>query len=163
MFTFAINKMEKVMYIIRNIFILLFFCSSLYAHDYENDSVFIDHPWMKIFENRGAGYFSLKNKSNQDIKIIAAKSNSIKSIEIHNIILEDDVMKMRPVKDGITIPSGSTLEFKPKSYHLMFFGIEGMYHKDDMIDVQLIFENNMVIDVKFKVDDIKSSKHDHNH
>ena len=45
--------------------IILFysFLNSALAHKYENEIVFIDHPWMNIMQSNGAGYFSIKNKS----------------------------------------------------------------------------------------------------
>ena len=144
--------------------IATFICFSVaFAHEYENDFVLINHPWMKIFETKGAGYFVIENKSkNSDIKLISAKSLSIKKIEIHNIIMENDVMKMRPVQGGVNVTSETSFEFKPKSYHLMFFGIEGKYESGDMIDVELIFEKIKSIHVKFKVETVKSS-HNHEH
>ncbi len=144
-------------------FVFLFIFSSN-AHEYRNKQVLIDHPWMKIIQDRGAGYFSIKNlDSSKSLKIVAAQSDKIQNIEIHNIIMEDDVMKMRPVPDGLKVKPGEKLEFKPGSYHLMFFGIEGTYSEGEMIDVRLLFERGMSIDVKFKVDTIKSSNHQHDH
>tara|TARA_B100000686_G_scaffold212411_1_gene219327 strand:- start:5374 stop:5838 length:465 start_codon:yes stop_codon:yes gene_type:complete len=143
----------------------LIFLSTGFAHEYENEVVLVDHPWMKIFETKGAGYFVLKNKSkNSDINLISAKSLSIKKIEIHNIIIENDIMKMRPVEGGVSVTPETSFEFKPKSYHLMFFGIEGKYESGDMIDVELIFEKIKSIHIKFKVETVKSShNHDHDH
>lgn len=71
-------------------------------------------------------------------------------------------MKMRPVEGGVNVMPESSFEFKPKSYHLMFFGIEGKYESGDMIDVELIFEKIKSIHVKFKVETVKSS-HNHEH
>ena len=147
------------------LFITIFIYSLVvFAHDYENEIVLVDHPWMKIFQENGAGYFSLKNKSEtQNIKLISADSSQINKIEIHNIIMENDVMKMRPVDGGVTVKVGELIKFKPKSYHLMFFGIKGEYGKGDMIDIKLNFENSASIIVKFKVDTAKVSNHNHEH
>ncbi len=152
------------MQVVSLIFMVFVFIFSANAHEYKNDKVFIDHPWMKIIQDRGAGYLSIKNlDSNKSLKIIAAESNRIKNIEIHNIIMENDVMRMRPVLNGVEVKPGAELEFKPGSYHLMFFGIDGSYVEGDLIDIRLLFEGDMSIDVKFKVDTIKSSNHQHSH
>ena len=67
-----------------------------------------------------AGYFEIVNHGSQADKLIAASSPVSEVIEIHNHIEEDGVMKMRRV-DGIDLPPGEKVIFKPGSYHLMMF------------------------------------------
>ena len=76
--------------------------------------------------------------------------------------MDGEIMKMRPLNEGISIEKNTTIEFKPKSYHLMFFGIHKMYKQGDMIDVKLFFKNADSLNIKFKVDSVKSS-HNHDH
>jgi len=145
--------------------IILFysFLNSALAHKYENEIVFIDHPWMNIMQSNGAGYFSIKNKSTTNALIfIGAESKEINKIEIHEVDMDGEIMKMRPLIEGMSIEKNTTIEFKPKSYHLMFFGIHKMYKQGDLIDVKLFFKNANTLHIKFKVDSVKSS-HNHDH
>jgi len=143
-------------------FSILFFSFSTFAHKFETDSMIVKHPWMKTFKDNGAGYFKITNISNEDIHLVKAISKNVRKIELHEVIIEDDVAKMRPTPDGVIIKAGDIMEFKPKSNHLMFFGISKDYKEGEMMEVKFIFKNLDALEVKFKVESKKAShKHDH--
>ena len=54
---------------------------------------------------------------------------------MHTHLNEDGVMKMRKV-DGVDLPSGETVIFKPGSYHVMMFAVT---LSDAETDVALTF------------------------
>ena len=67
-----------------------------------------------------AGYFEITNHSASNDRLIAASSPVSESVEIHTHKEEGGVMKMRRV-DGVELPAGESVLFKPGGYHLMFF------------------------------------------
>ncbi len=67
-----------------------------------------------------AGYFEITNHSHKDDRLIAASSPISETVEIHTHNEVDGVMKMRRV-DGVDLPAGQSVMFKPGGYHLMFF------------------------------------------
>ena len=149
---------------------ILFFSTSVFAHKFETDRMIIEHPWMKIFNTNGVGYFTITNTSSYDLYLMGAGSDAVKKIELHQVSMENDIAKMRPVEGGLEIKAGETMELKPLSFHLMFFGIDKDYEIGQMMHVELVFksmENNILknlenLNVKFKVDLNKSlHKHDH--
>ena len=58
---------------------------------------------------------------------------------------------MRPINKGLKIKSGEKIELKPKSYHLMFFGLNRSFNNDEMIKAKLVFLDDTEIDIEFKV------------
>jgi periplasmic copper chaperone A len=141
---------------------IVLFSFSVFAHKFETDNLVVKHPWMKISQKNGAGYFKIKNISSEDIHLVKIVSKNVKNIELHEIIIEDDIAKMRPTSGGVIIKAGDTMEFKPMSNHLMFFGINKDYKEGDMMKAKFIFKKLDALDVKFKIDSIKAShKHDH--
>ena len=46
---------------------------------------------------------------------------------------------------------GEVLEFKPKSYHFMFFDIKKNLENNEMLNATLVFNKNLIIPIKFKV------------
>ena len=138
------------------LFIYLFFilnCVS-FAHDYSKNNVNVDHPIIKVVKPNskvGAGYMKIINKSNKEIKLSSIEANIAKTQEIHEVILENDVYKMRPIKTEILIKPDETLEFKPKSYHFMFFNFNKKLEDNEMLEAKLIFDKGLVIPIKFKV------------
>ena len=149
---------------------ILFFSSSVFAHKFETNRIVVDHPWMKIYNTNGSGYFKIKNISSYDVYLMGAVSKDVKKIELHKVTMENDIAKMRPLEGGLEIKTGETIELKPMSFHLMFFGINKDYEEGQMMGVELIFksmENDFLknldnLSIKFKIDTNKSShKHDH--
>ena len=122
----------------------------------------VEHPWMKAFNNNGAGYFKIKNTSNTDIHLLEVVSDSVDNIELHTIIMEEDVAKMRPIKGGVIIKVGETMEFKPMGNHLMFFGINKELGEGELMEANFKFKNSKDLLVKFKMESNKSS-HNHEH
>jgi len=70
-------------------------------------------------KDTAAGYFEITNYGEAD-KLVSVTSPVSGTVEIHNHIEENGIMKMRRV-DGVDLAKGETLVFKPGSYHLMMF------------------------------------------
>ena len=167
MFTLTVDKNMKIILLITTLLIFPLYSS---AHKFEAKYAIIDHPWMKIFDTNGAGYLKIKNISSYDLYLMGAVSKDVKKIELHKVTMEDDIAKMRPLEGGLEIKVGETIELKPMSFHLMFFGINKDYEEGQMMGVELIFksmENHVLknldnLSIKFKIDTNKSShKLDH--
>ena len=147
------------------IFTYLFFLNSFYSHghDYSKAGIKIDHPVLQVVKLNskvGAGYMNIINNTKKKVKLLDIEASIAKTQEIHEIILDNDVYKMRPIKDGVPIMSNEKLEFKSKSYHFMFFDINKNLKEDEMLEAKLIFNDNIIIPIKFKV--VIGFK-DHNH
>ena len=146
-----------------HIFLFSISISALHSHDYNKNNVEIFHPILKIVKEDarvGAGYMIITNNSNKKIELIGLKSEISQIQEIHEVLLKKEVYKMRPIKKNLIIKSGENLEFKPKSYHFMFFDINKNLKNNEMLDAKLIFKKDLVIPIKFKVI-IGHNKHNH--
>ncbi len=80
------------------------------------------------------------NHSDEDRYIVSATTDSAGKVELHDVIKEGDVMKMRQVEQ-ITIPANGTAVLKPGSLHIMLFNLTKPFAEGDSIDVQLTFAN----------------------
>ena len=149
--------MKVIIYIL-----ILSFSFIAQAHKYEAENMLVDHPWMKVFNNNGAGYFKIKNIGTNDIHLLEVVSDSVDNIELHTIIMEEDVAKMRPIKGGVIIKIGESIEFKPMGNHLMFFGINQELGEGELMEAIFKFKNSKDLLVKFKMESNKSS-HNHEH
>ena len=152
--------MKKIIIFV-HLFLVLNYIS--FAHDYRKEDIYVDHPIIKVVKldsKVGAGYMKITNKSNKEIKLVSLKANIAKTQEIHEVILENDVYKMRPINVGVLIKPEDTLEFKSKSYHFMFFNFNKKLTENEMLEATLIFNKNLEIPIKFKVI-IGHNKHNH--
>ena len=61
-------------------------------------------------------------------------------------------MRMAPVKGGLVIPAGETVELKPHSYHLMLEKLKSPLAEGERIPLTLDFEGAPDIAVELKVE-----------
>lgn len=77
-----------------------------------------------------------------DARLIAVSSKAAKRIELHTMLNEDGVLKMRRLKDGLTVSAGDTLTLGSGGPHLMVFGL----------DKELVAGDTVVLDVTYEQD-----------
>lgn len=125
------------------------------AHGVEIGSLKIGHPWTRATP-KGAdvagGFMSISNKGNTDDRLIAVTISGVRRVEIHEMTLDNGVMKMRPVADGLVLPAGKTTTLKPGSFHIMMMGLAAPFNEGDYIKGTLTFENAGTVDVEFAVE-----------
>ena len=68
--------------------------------------------------------------------------------EIHEMKMQNDVMKMRPVTGGLEIPPGETVELKPGGYHVMFMKLAGQLNEGEKRKATLVFEKAGELEVE---------------
>jgi len=102
-----------------------------------------------------AGYFEITNHGDTADRLVSVTSPISDSVEIHNHIEEDGVMKMRRV-EGVEIAPGETVIFKPGSFHLMMFKTTLPENQED-VSLTLNYENadsvTLIVDVDGRGDD----------
>lgn len=86
------------------------------------------------------GFFTISNTGASDDTLIAVRSDAAARMEIHEMAMQDDVMKMRELENGLPIRAGETVALKPGGYHIMFMDLAGPLIQGDTAEVTLIFE-----------------------
>ena len=86
-----------------------------------------------------AAFMTLNNGLARDCRIVGASSPIASSAEIHAHSHQNGVMSMRPV-DGVVLPGGQSVSFKPGGYHLMLFGLKHSLVEKTEYTVTLFFE-----------------------
>lgn len=97
-----------------------------------------------------AAYMVLENKSNTADAIVKAESDVAKSVELHNVIMENNVMQMRQV-EAIEVPANGQVELKPGSYHVMLIGLNRDLKEGDEVLIKLTTRSGKTIEVKAPV------------
>ncbi|MGU3574228.1 copper chaperone PCu(A)C [Brucellaceae bacterium C25G] len=97
------------------------------------------------------GYVTITNNGKEADRLVAASTATADHVEIHEMSMENNVMKMRQLKDGLEIPAGETVELKSGSYHLMLMKPVKPYTEGEKVLVTLDFEKAGKVDVEFSV------------
>ncbi len=115
----------------------------------------LDHPWSRATPAGapvGAGYVTVKNTGAAADKLVSATAPDVAGkVEVHEMTMDNGVMKMRPVS-GIEIPAGKSVELKPGGYHIMFMQLKQPLKAGETIKGALTFEKAGVVPVEFKVE-----------
>ena len=148
----------------RHLLILVyFFLFQANGHQFEKNNVIIKQPIIKVNKNStkvGAGYFTILNNSKKRISLLGIKSKISDKQEVHEVIEDNNIFKMRPITKGLLIEPKTSVEFKPESYHIMFFNFNKVLESNQMIEATLNFDDDFFIPFKFKVI-INQGKHNH--
>jgi copper(I)-binding protein len=114
------------------------------AHGVSKGDLQIDHPYavpsLKGVAN-GAAYFrGIKNKGDKPDRLLGVTSPVADHVEVHRMVTEAGVMRMREVP-GIDLPPGETTSLRHSGeYHLMLMNLKQPLKDGDRFDMTLKFE-----------------------
>jgi copper(I)-binding protein len=98
-----------------------------------------------------AAYMVIRNTGNEPDKLIAASSDVAKTIELHTVVEEGGMMRMRQVEGGIDIPANGEVVLKPGGFHVMLIGLTRDLNAGDKVELTLTFEKAGQIPVTAEV------------
>ena len=87
-----------------------------------------------------AAYMTLHNAAKAGDSLVKVESSVAEVVEIHEVIDQNGMMMMRPIK-GVMIPAGSSATLKPGGYHIMIINLKKDLKAGDQIDLALGFKN----------------------
>jgi periplasmic copper chaperone A len=122
------------------------------AHDYKVGTLRIVDPWTRATPKGatvGGGFFKVTNNGTEPDRLVGGSSPISARFEIHEMSMDNGVMKMRQLKDGIVIKPGETVEFKPGSFHLMFVDLKEPIKEGERLKGTLEFEKAGKVDVEY--------------
>ena len=103
--------------------------------------VTVARPWVRTTvtpQTTTAAYLTIT--SAQGGKLVSASSPIAASVDVHEMKMVGDLMKMRAV-DTLPLPAGQAVEFKPNGYHLMMLGLKAPVKAGDVVPIQLVIED----------------------
>lgn len=92
------------------------------AEDVKAGDLVISQPWSRATPGGAkvaGGYLVIENKGTAPDRLIGGSADIAGKFEIHEMAVENGVMKMRALDKGLTIEPGKTVKFAPGGYHLM--------------------------------------------
>jgi hypothetical protein len=136
------NSINKHFY--HYVLFLLLTLSSAYAQALDATSnkelVSVKDAWVRptnLGQEVGAAYMTLS--SNQDINLISVEADATKSVEIHNMTMENGVMKMRML-DSLPLKAGKPYKLAPGGFHLMLFDLKKPLAVGEQVNFVLTFK-----------------------
>ncbi len=156
------SQLKRALLTVSALTILMFYCGLSLAHEHkqEEDNVAVENAWARAtfaLAKTGAVYLSIDNQSGHKLKLLSVSVDSTvaSDAQLHETLMEEEVMQMREVTNGFEIASGSTLEFLPGGKHVMLMGLEKPLITGEQFVLSLTFENRKVMRVPIEVKDAR--------
>jgi periplasmic copper chaperone A len=129
--------------------------SAAHAYDYKVGAIEIDRPWSRAVPKGAsvaAGYVTIRNTGNEPDRLVSGSTPVAGKFEIHEMSMDNGVMRMRPLTEGVVINPGETVQLKPQSSHIMMMGLKQPIVKGKPFKGSLVFEKAGAVDVDFTVE-----------
>lgn len=130
--------------------------------------VTVKDAWVRgtIAQQKATGMFAQITSASGG-KLVSASSPVAGVVEIHEMTMDGNVMKMRAIP-GLDLPAGKAVELKPGGYHVMLMDLKQPLKAGETVPVTLVVESGgkrETIEVKAPVKplqaggDAKAHKH----
>lgn len=131
------------------------------AEEYTVGKIVVSSPWARAMAPAakvGAGYVTFSNHGDMADRLVAIQSDVAERVEIHEMQMENGVMKMRRVIGGLEIVPHGSVVLQPGGYHLMFVHPHKPFMAGERFKASFEFARAGKVDVTFAVRDDKSGK-----
>jgi copper(I)-binding protein len=135
--------------------------------------VAVSNAWVRatVPGQQATGMFGTFT-AKQDSTLVSASSPVAGTVEVHEMKMEGDVMKMRAIP-ALALPAGQAVSLKPGSYHVMLMGLKKPLPDGSSVSIKLVLEDaqkkQTTVDIKVPVKKAAPAQgaddagHDHAH
>ncbi|PZR89165.1 MAG: hypothetical protein DI537_21850 [Stutzerimonas stutzeri] len=127
------------------------------AQNYTAGPLKIEQPWTRATPagaKVAGGYVAVTNTGAAPDRLIGGSSEIAGKVEIHEMAMNNGVMTMRGLPDGVELKPGAKLELKPGGYHIMFMDLKRQLKEGEKVKGTLTFEKAGAVPVEFSVQSV---------
>ena len=128
----------------------------------------VTEAWIRgtVPQQKATGLFA-QITSAQGGRLVSASSPVAGVVEIHEMSMDGNVMKMRALPNGLDLPAGKPVALKPGGYHLMLLDLKQPLKTGDTVAVTLVIEGadkkRETVEIKAPVRALASAMGEHKH
>jgi copper(I)-binding protein len=121
---------------------------------YKVGSLTVTAPWARATP-KGApvagGYLTITNNGSEPDRLVGGSFTAAARFEVHEMAMQNGIMRMRPLTAGLEIKPGETVELKPGGYHVMFMGLKQQLTAGETIRGTLEFAKAGKVEISYPV------------
>lgn len=124
------------------------------AQDVSVGNIDIKQAWSRATPKGsqvGGGFLAVTNRGSTADRLVSGTTTIAGKVELHEMSMQDGIMKMRPLANGIAIEPGQTVTLAPGGLHIMFVGLTRPLSQGETFTAKLVFEKAGPADVTFTV------------
>ena len=102
--------------------------------------VTVKEAWVRatVPQQKATGVF-MQLSAARDSRLVSVSSPVAPVVEVHEMALHDNVMRMRQVP-AVALPAGKTVELKPGGYHIMLMDLPRQVKEGETVPLTLVVE-----------------------
>lgn len=102
----------------------------------------------------GGGYLTITNKGKVPDILIGGSTEAAGSVQVHEMSMQNGVMKMRRLEKGLAIAPGKTVKLVPSGDHLMLMPLKQPLKQGGKLPITLQFKKAGKVTVSFDIEGI---------
>ena len=143
--------------------------SSLMVSSAWAQNVSVQSAWARatVQGQKATGAF-MTLTSKTDTRLVGVSTSVAGVAEVHEMKMDNNVMQMRALPDGLALPAGKAVALQPGGYHVMLMDLKLPLQKDTTIPLTLRFKDakgvESSLDIKLPVSQVApvgGKKHQH--
>ncbi|WP_028601006.1 copper chaperone PCu(A)C [Ottowia thiooxydans] len=102
--------------------------------------VTVTNAWVRatVPQQKATGAF-MQIQAAQDTKLVSVSSPLTPVVEVHEMAMQDNIMKMRQIS-ALDLPAGKAVELKPGGHHVMLMDLKQQVKEGDSVPLTLVLE-----------------------
>jgi periplasmic copper chaperone A len=115
---------------------------TLTASAWAQTTVKVEDAWVRgtVAQQKATGAF-MRLTPEKTARLVSASSPVAGVVEIHEMAMENDIMRMRQIP-GLDLPAGRATELKPGGYHVMLMDLKQALKGGESVPITLVFEDS---------------------
>ena len=141
---------------------LMALAGSIQAQEAKVGSIKIENAYVRATapgQPAAGAFMKIENSGTAD-QLVSASSPAAGEVQLHQMSMEGNVMKMGQVKD-IAVPAKGSVDLKPGGYHIMLMNIKAPLRAGETVPVKLKFAKAGEVEVKLPVNAVGSGMNMH--
>jgi len=141
---------------------LMALAGSIQAQEAKVGPIKIENAYVRATapgQPAAGAFMKIENSGSAD-QLVSASSPAAGEVQLHQMSMEGNVMKMGQVKD-IAVPANGSVDLKPGGYHIMLMNIKAPLKAGETVPVKLKFAKAGEVEVKLPVNAVGSGMNMH--
>lgn len=110
-----------------------------------------------------AAYGRIRNSGSGAVRLIGGDTPLAGRVEIHTVVTENGVTRMRPLPDGLAIPAGGEVELRPGGDHIMLMDLKRPIRNGEQVPLTLRFDRAPALTIQLDARSATQSAHGGQH
>jgi copper(I)-binding protein len=89
----------------------------------------------------GALYLVITNEGDNADRLVSVTTDAAEFVEVHQVDMDNNVMQMNPLHDGLEIPVGEEVMLEPGGNHIMLIGLTESLIAGEDYELIMTFEH----------------------